>query len=187
MFSEKLLFKSSMLLNGQYGIQVRPPTNSDDLCLFFCLYHCFQTGQERPCSFLSVWASLYATLHENILQQEYFNLVIVLFLLHVFSNGFPEFSLFYLAQQYARPSQKMKIRETVEFLPKNIVLFSRRYRNCLSNITGKIFNYSSESSISIVYSFSLEANGEKYQKARNKTIKKQEWHIIKLLKSRNGA
>ena len=115
------------------------------------------------------------------------SLVIVLFLLHVFSNGFPEFSLFYLAQQYARPSQKMKIRETVEFLPKNIVLFSRRYRNCLSNITGKIFNYSSEFSISIVYSFSFKANGEKYQKARNKTIKKQEWHIIKLLKSRNGA
>ena len=38
MFSQKLLFKSSLLLNGQCGIQVRPQPNSDDLCLLFCLY-----------------------------------------------------------------------------------------------------------------------------------------------------
>ena len=175
-----------MLLNGQYGIQVRPPTNSDDLCLFFCLYHCFQTGQERPCSFLSVWASLYATLHENISQQEYFKLGNCFVSSPCFLKWISGIFII-LFGSAIRPSYKMKIKETVEFLPKNIVLFSRRYRNCLSNIIGKIFNYSSEFSISIVYSFSFKANGEKYQKARNKTIKKQEWHIIKLLKSRNGA
>ena len=38
MFSQKLLFKSSLLQNGKCGIQVRPPNNSDDLCLTFCLY-----------------------------------------------------------------------------------------------------------------------------------------------------
>ena len=30
-------FKSSLLLNGWWGIQVRPPNNSDDLFLLFCL------------------------------------------------------------------------------------------------------------------------------------------------------
>ena len=37
MFSQKLLFKSSFLLNSQCRIQVRPPLNSDDLWLLFCL------------------------------------------------------------------------------------------------------------------------------------------------------
>ena len=34
----KLFFKSSLLLNGQYGIQVCPPASSDDLYLLFCIY-----------------------------------------------------------------------------------------------------------------------------------------------------
>ena len=34
----KLQFKSTLQLNGQCGIQIRPPTNSDDLYLLFCLY-----------------------------------------------------------------------------------------------------------------------------------------------------
>ena len=38
MFSQKPLFKSSLLLNCQCGIQVRALTNSDDICLPFCLY-----------------------------------------------------------------------------------------------------------------------------------------------------
>ena len=37
MFPQKLLFKSSLLLNGKCSIQVRPPTNSGDLCLLFYL------------------------------------------------------------------------------------------------------------------------------------------------------
>ena len=38
--SQKLLFKSYLLLNGQCDSQVlvRSPNNSDDLCLLFCLY-----------------------------------------------------------------------------------------------------------------------------------------------------
>ena len=41
MFSQKLVFKSSWLLNGLCVIQVCPPTtcNSDDLCLLFCLLY----------------------------------------------------------------------------------------------------------------------------------------------------
>ena len=41
MFSQKIVFTSSLLLNGKCSIQVlyiRPPNNSDDLCLLFCLY-----------------------------------------------------------------------------------------------------------------------------------------------------
>ena len=34
----KLFFKSSLLLNGQWGIQVRPPNSNDDFSLFFCLF-----------------------------------------------------------------------------------------------------------------------------------------------------
>ena len=34
---KKLLFKSSLLLNGQCCIQVRPPKSIDDLCLLFCI------------------------------------------------------------------------------------------------------------------------------------------------------
>ena len=35
---KKLFFNSILLLNGQCGIKVRPPTCSDDLCLPFCIY-----------------------------------------------------------------------------------------------------------------------------------------------------
>ena len=38
MFSQKLRFKSALLLVGKYSIKVRPPNNSNDLCLLFCLY-----------------------------------------------------------------------------------------------------------------------------------------------------
>ena len=38
MFCQQILFKTFLLLNGQCGIQVRPPNNSDNLCLLFCLY-----------------------------------------------------------------------------------------------------------------------------------------------------
>ena len=45
MFSQKLLFKSSFLLNGYCGIQVCPPNNSDDICLLFCIYPSYMTNQ----------------------------------------------------------------------------------------------------------------------------------------------
>ena len=38
MFFLQLFFKSSLLLNGQCGIQVLPPNSSDDICHFFCHY-----------------------------------------------------------------------------------------------------------------------------------------------------
>ena len=38
MFSQKHLFKSSLLLNDWCSIQGHPPNNSDDLCLRFCLH-----------------------------------------------------------------------------------------------------------------------------------------------------
>ena len=38
MVSKKLFFKSSLLLNGLSGIQFRPPSNSDDICLLLRLY-----------------------------------------------------------------------------------------------------------------------------------------------------
>ena len=38
MFSQRLLFKSSLLLNGLRGIQVGPQTNSDNFCLPFPIY-----------------------------------------------------------------------------------------------------------------------------------------------------
>ena len=38
MLSQKRLFKSSLLLNGNCGIQVRPPITNEDLCLLFCFY-----------------------------------------------------------------------------------------------------------------------------------------------------
>ena len=38
MFSQKLLFKSSLLLNSKCCIQVSSPNSCDNLCLFFCLY-----------------------------------------------------------------------------------------------------------------------------------------------------
>ena len=34
--SQKLFFKSSLLLNGSCSLQVRPLNSSDDLCLLFC-------------------------------------------------------------------------------------------------------------------------------------------------------
>ena len=37
MFLQKPFFKSSLLLSGWCGIQVRPPNSSDDLCLLLCL------------------------------------------------------------------------------------------------------------------------------------------------------
>ena len=37
MFFQKLIFKSSLLLNGFCGIQGRPPNSSNDRCLPFCL------------------------------------------------------------------------------------------------------------------------------------------------------
>ena len=55
-FFQKLFFKSSLLLNSLCGIQVRPPTSSDDICLLFCLFHvlwscsspCLVGGWYRP-------------------------------------------------------------------------------------------------------------------------------------------
>ena len=38
MFSQKLFFKSSLLLNGSCSIQVRSPTRSGDHCFLFCFY-----------------------------------------------------------------------------------------------------------------------------------------------------
>ena len=38
MFSQNLLFKSSLLLKGLCGIQVNLPTSSDYLCLLFCIH-----------------------------------------------------------------------------------------------------------------------------------------------------
>ena len=49
MFSKKLVFKPSLLLNGQCGIQVHPPTNNDDLCLLFSLYPSSMGGEETCC------------------------------------------------------------------------------------------------------------------------------------------
>ena len=46
MFFHKLLFKTSLLLNGLCGIQVRPTNNSYDLCLLFCLYPSFLCQQD---------------------------------------------------------------------------------------------------------------------------------------------
>ena len=40
MLTQKIWFKSSLLLNG---VQIRPPTNIDDLCLFFCFYPSYHT------------------------------------------------------------------------------------------------------------------------------------------------
>ena len=52
MFSQKLLFKSSLLLNGSCGIQVRPPNNGDILFAFssvFILLLCEKTKLKRCC------------------------------------------------------------------------------------------------------------------------------------------
>ena len=37
MFSQKRLFKSSSLVNGECGIQVHHPQNNNELSLLFCL------------------------------------------------------------------------------------------------------------------------------------------------------
>ena len=49
-FSQKPVFKSTLLQNGQSFIQVHPPTNSDDLCLLFCIYP--SSIWQKSCHFL---------------------------------------------------------------------------------------------------------------------------------------
>ena len=47
MFFQKLYFRSSLLLNGQCGIQVGPPNSSDDLYLLFFHIHLLWSAGER--------------------------------------------------------------------------------------------------------------------------------------------
>ena len=44
MFKQKLLFKSSLLLNCWCGIQVCPPNNINDLCLLFFILLLWVSG-----------------------------------------------------------------------------------------------------------------------------------------------